>query len=348
MPFTNRPTRVEKSFLIELPEGRGGLFVQVELLRRHNPHGKGVLRMALEQRRLGTTGLEVTVIGFGALEIGRDWGIGSEDDQKRPTEDEASRVLHGVLDEGINLIDTARAYHRSEERIGNALAGRRREYILASKCGEHSKEPDTYYDFTYEAVRNSIDLSLRLLQTNYIDIMQIHFGPDPARVLATGETLRAMREAQDAGKVGFLGASPPPEIIDACIESSDFDVIQVDYNLLDRSAEPLIEKAAERGIGVLVRSGLARGALTPRILRTNDPLLRAQVEPLLDLVGRDASLLPALAIAFLQSNPAVSSILVGSKQLENVQANIQALHAGVDPGLLDEAIQLTQPSSSTA
>ena len=77
--------------------------------------------------------------------------------------------------------------------------------------------------------------------------MQIHFGPDPARVLATGETLRAMREAQDAGKIGFLGASPPLEIIDACIESGHFDVIQVDYNLLDRSAEPLIEKRRSAG-----------------------------------------------------------------------------------------------------
>lgn len=304
--------------------------------------------MTLERRALGKTGLEVTIIGFGALEIGRDWGIGNEDERKRPSEEDAIRVLHGVLDEGINLIDTARAYHRSEERIGKALAERRREFILASKCGEHSQEPDTYYDFTYEAVRDSIDLSLRLLQTDYIDLMQIHFGPDPARVLATGETLRAMREAQEAGKIGFLGASPPLEIIDACIESGDFDVIQVDYNLLDRSAEPLIEKAAERGIGVLVRSGFARGALTPKILQTNDPHLRAAVEPLLNLVDGDASRLPALALAFLQSNPAVSSILVGSKRLENIKANIQALHAGLDPGLLDEAIRLTQASSSSA
>lgn len=304
--------------------------------------------MTLELRRLGNTGLEVTIIGFGALEIGRDWGIGNEEERKRPSEEEAIRVLHGVLDEGINLIDTARAYHRSEERIGKALCGRRREFILASKCGEHSQEPDTYYDFTYEAVRDSIDLSLRLLQTNYIDIMQIHFGPDPARVLATGETLRAMREAQDAGKIGFLGASPPLEIIDACIESGDFDVIQVDYNLLDRSAEPLIEKAAERGIGVLVRSPFARGALTPKILQSNDPDLRAAVEPLLNLVDRDASRLPALALAFLQSNPAVSSILVGSKRLEHIRANIQALHAGVEPGLLDEAVRVTQARPSSA
>lgn len=300
--------------------------------------------MSLERRKLGKTGLEVTVIGFGSLEIGRDWGLGSEDERKRPTEEEAARVLHGVLDEGINLIDTARAYHLSEERIGNALAARRREFILATKCGEHSEEPKTYYDFTYEAVRDSIDLSLRLLQTHYIDLMQIHFGPDPARVLATGDTLRAMREAQDAGKIGFLGASPPPEIIDACIESGGFDVIQVDYNLIDRSAEALIKKAAEHDMGVLVRSGLARGALSPRILRTDDAVVRAQVEPLLRLVDGDATRLPALAIAFLHNNPAVSSILVGSKRLDNIKANIQALHAGVEPGLLEEAMRLTQPT----
>lgn len=98
----------------------------------------------LERRRLGRTGLEVTRIGFGALEIGRDWGLGEGVARRRPEAEEAGRTLNGVLDLGINLIDTARAYHGSEERIGVFLAARRNEYVLATKAGEHSEEPRTY------------------------------------------------------------------------------------------------------------------------------------------------------------------------------------------------------------
>src|SRR5205807_9538973 len=128
-----------------------------------------------------------TRIGFGALEIGRDWGIGDEAARRRPEAEAAGEVLNGVLDLGVNLIDTARAYHRSEERIGEYLAARRGAYVLATKCGEHSEEPRTYYDFSYLAIAGSIDTSLRLLRTNRIDVLQIHFGPDPEKVLDEGE-----------------------------------------------------------------------------------------------------------------------------------------------------------------
>ena len=123
-------------------------------------------------------------------------------------EAQAGIVLHGVLDLGVNLLDSARAYHRSEERIGKYVAQRRQAYVLATKCGEHSDEPHTYYDFSYRAISASIDLSLRLLQTEVIDVLQIHFGPEPEQILDDGETLRAMKDAREAGKVRFLGASP--------------------------------------------------------------------------------------------------------------------------------------------
>src|SRR5690348_13028834 len=121
--------------------------------------------LGLEKRKLGKTGANVTFIGFGALEIGRDWGIGDPSEKTRPEEEEAGKLLNSVLDLGINIIDSARAYHRSEERIGKFVAKRRAEYFLATKCGEHSTEPTTYYDFSYKAVKDSIDLSLKLLNT---------------------------------------------------------------------------------------------------------------------------------------------------------------------------------------
>ena len=137
----------------------------------------------MEKRKLGRTDLEVTFIGFGALEIGRDWGLGLAGNQVRPDEESAIGMLDFVLDSGVNLVDTARAYHKSEQRIGRGISHRRNEFILTSKCGEHSAEPETYYNFSYKAIRASIEKSLQLLRTDVIDVMQIHFGPDRKSVV---------------------------------------------------------------------------------------------------------------------------------------------------------------------
>jgi aryl-alcohol dehydrogenase-like predicted oxidoreductase len=293
----------------------------------------------IEQRPLGQTGLEVTRIGFGALEIGRDWGLGDAAAQRKPTEAQAGIVLHGVLDLGVNLIDSARAYHRSEERIGHYLAQRRQAYVLATKCGEHSDEPRTYYDFSYRAVSASIDLSLRLLQTEVIDVLQIHFGPEPAKVLDDGETLRAMQDAREAGKVRFLGASPGHGLLERCIECGDFDVLQVGYSLLERGAHDLITKAGDQGIGIVIRSGLGGGWLTARALTVPPEQRPAQVNKLLALVNGDGERLHMLALAFLRAHPAISSVLVGTKHLDHLRRNIERFRSPEDLELLQRALE---------
>jgi len=295
--------------------------------------------MVLTKRFLGKTGYEVTFVGFGALEIGRDWGLGDASARAKPEELGAASVLNGALDLGLNLIDTARAYHYSEERIGQAISSRRQEYVLASKCGEHTGPSETcYYDFGYQAIHNSIDLSLKLLQTDFIDVMQIHFGPEPDKVLDEGQTVRAMREAKESGKVKFLNASPPQPLIERCINLGIFDVLQVSYSLLDRSTEDLIARAADQGIGILVRSGLGKGLLTPRVLL--QPELMPRVQPYLSLLGGDIEQLPALALAFLRRNTGVSSVLVGTRSLKNLQANVAVAEAAFDPDILEAAMRV--------
>lgn len=300
-------------------------------------------QVALARRPLGRTGLSVTLLGFGALEIGRDWGLGSPEERRRPSEEEAGRTLVGVLDLGVNLIDTARAYHRSEERIGRFLSSRRGEFVLATKCGEHSREPGTYYDFSYQAVSRSIDESLQALRTDVIDVLQIHFGPDPQRVLDEGETLRAMQDAKQAGKVRFLGASPPAHLIPACLATGAFDVLQVHYNLLEREAEAGLELARRHGVGILVRGALAHGRLTPRVqpYLSEEPELAARLQPYLDLVGGDFQALERLALAFVAAHPAVSSILVGTRTLAHLVQARDLLDAGVPEAWLSRARDLS-------
>lgn len=300
---------------------------------------------ALEQRKIGNTSLSASFIGFGSLEIGRNWGVGTDEEKKKPSEETAASVLNEALDSGISLIDTARAYHRSEERIGAALASRRSEYVLSSKCGEHSNEPDTYYDFSYDAVKASIDKSLILLKTDVIDIMQIHFGPDADKVIDDGETVSAMKDAQKEGKVRFLGASGWDGIIRKCLTDDAFDVFQVHYNLLNRDNEAIIEECHERGKGIFIQGGLAKGLLTPKVLKIKDSLddiTKTKVEQLLALVDGNGEQLMALALEFLYGNPGISSVLLGSKNIEHLKTDIRLLTEDFDDTLLDKALDITR------
>ena len=294
--------------------------------------------IALQRRYIPSMETSVTFLGFGALEIGRNWGMG--EDTQRPDADGAGRVLNAVLDAGINLIDTASAYHRSEERIGQYASHRRTEYVLASKCGEHSSEPSTYYDFSYKAVSESIDRSLALLKTERIDLMQIHFGPDPVKVLDDGETVAAMKDAKAAGKIGALGASIDGALATRCILSGDFDVMQLAYNLADRGNTDNIRLAKERGMGVLVRCGMGNGLFTPRVLACMDQLheaRRAQLKAALALLGGEneaaVRTLMAINLRFLYENDGVSSVIVGTKRPEHIADNVALLKTPVDDAL---------------
>jgi aryl-alcohol dehydrogenase-like predicted oxidoreductase len=300
---------------------------------------------AVPERPLGRTGLHTTLIGFGALEIGRDWGIGADDGRKRPGEEDAGRTLERVLDLGINIIDTASAYHRSEERIGMYAGGRRGEYILATKCGEHNREPSTYYDFSHDAVAASIANSLRLLKTDVIDVLQIHFGPDPEKVLDDGGCVRAMKEARGRGEVRFLGASIDGPLLDRCIDSGDFDVVQVRYSLLRQEEGDRIAKARDKGIGVLIRSGLGGGWLTSRVLRVRTEERPPAVNELLALCGGNAEKLTTLALHFLARHSGISSVLVGSKTARNIEFALTALAQEAKTGLLDEATLIVEKFS---
>jgi len=136
--------------------------------------------------------------------------------------------------------------------------------------------------------------------------MQIHFGPDPVKVLDDGETVAAMKDARAAGKIKLLGASTGGGIAQRCIESGDFDVLQVDYSLLSRRDEPLVKLCGERGIGVLIRGGLGGGRLTPRVISHLDRFdsgFRTRISTLLELVDGNADMLVALALKFLHRNP---------------------------------------------
>jgi aryl-alcohol dehydrogenase-like predicted oxidoreductase len=291
----------------------------------------------MHTRRLGRTGLMVSEIGLGALEIGRDWGIVAHDLHK-PRADQAIRVLERAVELGINLVDSARAYVLSEQRIGQALASgrlKREQIILATKAGEHFGEKrGSEYDYSYKAILLSLEESLELLNTPYVDLMQIHSAP--LEVVRSGEAMRALQDARAAGKCRFVGASFDDD--QACLEaiaSGDYDTIQINYNLLERTgAERLIAAAARADVGVLVKQPLARGLLTSKVVHAS-PRERKQVAPYLFL-ERQGQTLAEGALRFVLSNPGVHSVLCGSKRVEHLVSNARA---GDGKGLTAEELE---------
>ena len=154
------------------------------------------------------------------------------------------------------------------------------------------------------------------------------------------DTLRAMQDAQKAGKVRYLGASIDGDLAHRCIMSGDFDVMQMGYNLIHQGNAENIRLAHERGIGVFIRSGLGNGLLTSRVVSNMDRLGerdREKVQQLLALVEGDTDKLTALGLQFLYENEGISSVIVGTKKPENVVKNVALLDAVLPAGMLEEA-----------
>src|SRR5580693_494875 len=162
--------------------------------------------MTIETRPLGRTGVDVSILGYGAMELrGQPRGPAIEDD-------DAGRLLNAVLDGGINLIDTSIDYGQSEELIGRYIGHRRNEYFLASKCGcllgdpPVGANPPFAHDFRAQNIRAGIDQSLQRLGTDHLDLLQVHLSPSRDQ-LEADQTVETLLSLRDEGKVRFIGMS---------------------------------------------------------------------------------------------------------------------------------------------
>lgn len=195
----------------------------------------------MQRRRLGRTGLQVGVIGFGAAEIG--YG--------RTEQAVVDRLLNGALDAGLDAIDTAECYLLSEEQIGKAVAKRRDEYALFTKVG-HWPE----LGWSAAGIRQSLERSLQRLQTDHVDVVHLHScGVD---VLEQGEALEALEQAREAGQTRFIGYSGDSTAARWAVDSGRFDTLMISISIADQ--EPIAEilpLALEKDMGVIVKRGIA-------------------------------------------------------------------------------------------
>ena len=270
----------------------------------------------METRRLGKTGLDVSRLGVGLAEIGFQLNM----DQVH----EASIVLNTALDNGINFLDTSACYGNSEALIGEAVAHRRNEYVLATKCGhvagDYQGEP-----WTAQTVTHSIDRSLRRLRTDHIDLIQLHSCD--VDVLERGEVIEALLAAQEAGKVRFLGYSGDNESALWAVESDYFDTLQTSFNLVDqRARDNLFPKAEGAGMGIIAKRPIANAAWgadrapsayarpyfeRAQAMRAQGPLPGAPDHRIL------------LALGFTLAHGAVDTAIVGTRNPRHMQMNIE-------------------------
>jgi aryl-alcohol dehydrogenase-like predicted oxidoreductase len=276
----------------------------------------------MERRCLGRTGLEVTVLGFGAMQL-RGPGV-----WKGPevSEERAAEVLNAVLDSGVNLIDTARGYGLSEERIGRHISARRSEYVLATKshCGG---------EWSREGVRRDIETSLKLLKTDRVDVLQLH-NPTPQEVRANG-LLDELRAVQEEGLTGFIGISTSVPDVYEFIEMGAFDTFQFPYSCIQQKHREALEQAAAAGAGIIARGGVSWGGPRGETAKpwVRDLWERAGLDEVLgEMSPTELLLRHTLGHADCHTN------IVGSADPEHVRQNAAAASRGPLPPELREDV----------
>ncbi len=311
----------------------------------------------MEQRSLGASGLKVSAVGLGCN------NFGMRCDRAR-----SHAVVAAALDAGINLFDTADVYgqQQSEVFLGEALAGRRDDVVIATKFGMPTGEGPRRRGASRRYIMAAIEASLVRLQTDYIDLYQLH---TPDRDTPLEETLRALDDAVRAGKVRYIGNSNFNgwQLADAdwCArhhELERFVSAQNQYSLLDRDVEREVLPACRRfGIGFLPYFPLASGLLTGKYKRGEAPPEDARlanmgargeallsernfdiVERLQTWASRNGLQLLDVAIAWLLANRTVTSVIAGATSAEQVQANVAAAQLTLDDVQLDEISAITR------
>lgn len=282
----------------------------------------------MEKRNFGSTGLKVTSLGFGAMEIRgtRVWG-------GRPvTDQQAETILNAVLDAGINFIDTSYDYGRSEELIGKFISHRRKEYIVATKCGctfvnkgDHDETPHVW---TRTNLLHNIETSLRLMHTDYVDLWQIHNAP--VEEVIAGDLIKVMQEVQQSGKARHISISSTLPHITKYIEWGLFASFQIPYSALERQHEDVISAAAKTGAGVIIRGGVARGAPEETGLGNKDRWTIWEKAKLDELLSPGESR-TGFMLRFTLSHPDMHTTIVGTMHPDHLAENIRFAEAGVLP-----------------
>jgi L-galactose dehydrogenase len=288
----------------------------------------------VEYRQLGRTDLKVSVLGFGAAPLGDVYGAVDHA--------EAARAVHIAIERGINFFDVSPYYglQLAEQRLGEALVGKRDKIVLASKGGRYGLD---HFDFSAKSMIGSVDASLRRLKTDRLDLLQAHdveFG-DFRQIVQ--ETLPALRRIQESGKARFIGITGyPPKFLARIATQVPVDTIlsYCHYNLLTTNMDDeLTPFAKTNSVGLINASALHMGVLTERGVPAWHPAPREVHQAgqrIAELCARSGKSVAATSLRFALDHPYVSSTLVGMATQAEVLANLRLFQTKSDPALLAE------------
>ena len=295
----------------------------------------------MHYRRLGSTGLEVSEVGYGAWGIGKDAWLGAEDD-------ESIRALHRAIDLGLNFIDTALVYGEghSEMLVGRVVRERDETVYVATKVPPTNREwparPGLRVEevFPGSYVKECTETSLKNLGLETIDVQQLHVWQD--EWVGEGDWIEAVEDLKKEGKIRFFGVSindHEPENAVKLIETGVVDTVQVIYNVFDQSPEDeLLPVCLERGVGVIVRVPFDEGGLTGRVTPGTEfeegdfrneyfrgdrkREVYERVQRIAEDLGVEVDEVPGIALRYVLSHPAVSTVIPGMRSMRNVERNI--------------------------
>lgn len=309
----------------------------------------------MHYRPLGRTGIRVSPFALGAMMFS---SFGNGDQQ------EVKRIVSRALDAGINLIDTADAYGDSEEMLGRTLKGRRDDVVLASKFARPIGDDVNRQGGSRRWIVAAVENSLRRLQTDHLDLYQMH-RPDPETDI--DETLSALTDLVRSGKVRAIGSSdmPASEIVEAQWVAERrglerFRTEQPHYSLLDRTIEREVLPVAQRyGMGTVIWSPLASGMLTGRIRRGQETDLRRTqmfaalrderridaVEEFIPLAEEAGMSLTHMALAFVIAHPGVTAALIGPRTIEQLEDLLAASEIRLSDDVLDRIDAIVPPGT---
>jgi len=290
-------------------------------------------------RQLGKNGPNLTVMGFGAWAIGGpwQWGWGKVDD------DESIKAIHAALDNGINWIDTAAVYGfgHSEKVVAKAVKGIRDKVFIATKCGlVNDGKGDAINNNSPDSIRKELEDSLIRLETDHIDLYQIHW-PDPN--VPVEDSWGTMVELQKEGKVRFIGVSNfDVQLLEKCMSIAQVQSLQPPFSMLNRNVgNEILPYCLKNEIGVVAYSPMQAGLLSGKFdmnrvaaddWRRKSPFFREPnlskslqlVEKLRAIAARSNKSVGNLAVAWVLRNPALTSAIVGARTEEQVIENINA------------------------
>jgi len=277
------------------------------------------MTVQLPTATLGRTGLEVTRLGFGCAL----W----RPDRPHWTEEHANRLMNEVIDAGINFLDTAYDYVYSEEWIGRSLASRYGEFYLATKGGctdDRPGENSSTHLYTRENLFRGIEVSLERLGRDSLDVLQLHNAT--VDEVEAGGIVDALNDIRARGMTRWIGASTMLPHLPALLESGAFDVMQIPYSALQREHEDWITKAAEAGVGIIIRGGVAQGE--PGVGKGASGTWRRFDEARLDELLKEGESRSAFVLRFTLAHPDIHTVIVGTTRLEHLRENVDTVMGG--------------------